>query len=224
MPIRSSRGWSHRAEQLIFTMRLTHGTMVIVHPIRIEKQCFLPCVYGWAMTTRKAQGASVDYAVLYFDLFCPAPRGFAYVGASRVRTSAGLFYFGKIRRSDWLPVGGDPMKEQVDRGADSLSSSESGRAPSIDESSDDECGISMGDDSGMGSMAGSVSSMADMNDLLDGDDSASDLNDLWDVADSVSDSMSDCAASESTQEAMLDALAESRESMSESESVRNLLS
>ena len=25
-------------------------------------------------------------------------------GASRVRTSAGLYYFGKIRRSDWLPV------------------------------------------------------------------------------------------------------------------------
>ena len=133
------------------------------------------------MTTRKAQGSSVDYAVLYFDLFKPAPRGFAYVGASRVRTSAGLFYFGKIRRSDWLPVGGDPMNEQVDRGADSSDSSESGRAPSIDESSEDECGLSMGEDSGMDSMADSVASMADMRDLLDVEDSASELNDLLDV-------------------------------------------
>ena len=176
------------------------------------------------MTTRKAQGSSVDYAVLYFDLFKPAPRGFAYVGASRVRTSAGLFYFGKIRRSDWLPVGGDPMNEQVTRGADSSDSSESGRAPSIDESSDDDCGLSMGEDSGMDSMAGSVASMADMNDLLDVEDSASELNDLLDVEDSVSESMSDCAASESTQEAMVDALAQSREPMLESECVRNLLS
>ncbi len=209
---------------VIFTMRLTHGTMVIVHPIQIGDDCFLPCVYGYAMTTRKAQGSSVDYAVLYFDLFKPAPRGFAYVGASRVRTSAGLFYFGKIRRSDWLPVGGDPMNEQVTRGADSSDSSESGRAPSIDESSDDDCGLSMGEDSGMDSMAGSVASMADMNDLLDVEDSVSELNDLLDVEDSVSESMSDCAASESTEEAMVDALAQSREPMLESECVRNLLS
>ena len=85
---------------VIFTMRLTHGTMVIVHPIQIGDDRFLPCVYGYAMTTRKAQGSSVDYAVLYFDLFKPAPCGFAYAGASRVRTSAGLFYFREIRRSD----------------------------------------------------------------------------------------------------------------------------
>ena len=39
-------------------------------------------------------------AVLYFDLLKPAPCGFAYAGASRVRTSAGLLYFREIRRSD----------------------------------------------------------------------------------------------------------------------------
>ena len=72
------------------------------------------------MTTRKAQGASMDNAVLHFDLHCPAPRGFAYVGASRVRSAAGLFYFGKVRRSDWLPVNG-PGKpiEQVERSYES---------------------------------------------------------------------------------------------------------
>ena len=195
-------------------MRLTHGTMVVVHPIQLGDEKFLPCVYGYAMTTRKAQGSSVDYAVLYFDLFKPAPRGFAYVGASRVRRSAGLFYFGKIRRSDWLPVNGDPMHEQPDRGDDSNDSSESGRAPSIDESSDDDGGLSMGEDSGMDSMAGSVAS--DIFDLAD-------PHDLSDVEDSVSEPMSDCAASESSQEAMYVALAESREPMLESECIRNLL-
>jgi hypothetical protein len=74
--------------------------------------------------------------VLYFDLFKAAPRGFGYVGASRARSSDGLFYFGKIRRTDWLPVGGDAIDEQVTRGYDSADSSSDGRAPSYDESDD----------------------------------------------------------------------------------------
>ena len=44
--------------------------------------------------------------MLYFDGFYPADRGQAYGGASRVRSAAGLFYFGRVRRTDWLPVGG----------------------------------------------------------------------------------------------------------------------
>ena len=100
---------------LVFTMRLTHGAMVVVHPIRVDDKCFLPCVYGYAMTTRKAQGSSMDFAVLYFDLFMPACRGFAYVGGSRVRHHTGLYYYGKIRRSDWLPVGARKKGEHVDR-------------------------------------------------------------------------------------------------------------
>jgi len=153
------------SSNVIFTMRLTHGTMVVVYPITIGKERFLPCVYGWAMTTRKAQGCSLDYAVLYFDLFKPAPRGFAYVGASRVRTSGGLFYFGKIRRSDWLPVGGDTTGaiEQVTRGSDSEDTSESGGAPSIDESSEDDCELAMGDE------CDSEVSLTEANALLDVD-------------------------------------------------------
>ena len=58
----------------------------------------------------------MDAACLYFDLFKPAPRGFAYVGASRVRAHHGLYYFGRVRRSDWLPVGGTAEDEQPDRG------------------------------------------------------------------------------------------------------------
>ena len=67
------------------------------------------------MTVRKAQGATLDYVVLYFDLFQPNPRGFAYVGASRVRRASGLYYFGVVRQSDWLPVGGPgaPMEHDA---------------------------------------------------------------------------------------------------------------
>ena len=126
------------SQAVVFTMRLTHGAMVIVHPIQVGEKRFLPCVYGYAMTTRKAQGSSMDFVVLYFDLFKAAPRGFGYVGASRARSSAGLFYFGKVRRTDWLPVGGDADDEQVTRGYDSKDSSSEGRARSYDESDDDQ--------------------------------------------------------------------------------------
>ena len=41
----------------VFTMRLTHGCMVVVLPIvGKDGRLFLPCVYGYGMTTRKAQG------------------------------------------------------------------------------------------------------------------------------------------------------------------------
>ncbi len=47
-------------------------------------------------------------------------RGFAYVGASRVKLAERLLYFGKMRRTDWLPVGGRGAPyEQVERSMDS---------------------------------------------------------------------------------------------------------
>ena len=125
----------------VFVMRLTHGVLVLVHPIKDDSgKLFLPCTYGYAMTTRKAQGATLDYAVLYFDQHhFPAQRGYAYVGASRVKVADHLFYFGCVRRSDWLPVGGDPSTEQVDRSVESCSDDEaSGR-------SDDESNMDLGD-------------------------------------------------------------------------------
>ena len=30
-----------------------------------------------------------------------------------------MYHYGRIRRSDWLPVGGDPAEEQVSRSIDS---------------------------------------------------------------------------------------------------------
>ena len=38
----------------VFLMKLTHGSMVLVHPIHAEGQTFLPCAYGYAMTIRQS--------------------------------------------------------------------------------------------------------------------------------------------------------------------------
>jgi hypothetical protein len=39
-------------EGTVFIMKLTHGAVVLVHPIHAEGQTFLPCAYGYAMTIR----------------------------------------------------------------------------------------------------------------------------------------------------------------------------
>lgn len=82
--------------------------------------------------------------MLYFDGFYPADRGQAYVGASKVRSAAGLFYFGRVRRSDWLPVGGpgEPMEHtrRTNESMDSHSDEENDvdEASSMSEPDDDD--------------------------------------------------------------------------------------
>ena len=78
---------------------------------------FLPCTYGYATTIRRAQGASLDYVCLFFDAKFPPDRGYGYVGASRCRTAAGLYYFKRLRRTDWLPIGDGDSDEQEERGS-----------------------------------------------------------------------------------------------------------
>ncbi|CAK0886600.1 unnamed protein product, partial [Prorocentrum cordatum] len=79
----------------------------------LNKQWFLPCCYGYATTIWKAQGASIDSGVLWFNnKRFAAVRGYAYVGVSRFRSKAGLFLFGKLRRSDFPPVDGQGGEEQ----------------------------------------------------------------------------------------------------------------
>ena len=96
----------HKPNLIVFTMLLSTGVRVLVHPITERGKTFLPCTFGYAMTTRKAQGATLDGAVLYMDMmFRPASPGYAYVGASRVKHHSQLFYYGTVRRSDWIPVG-----------------------------------------------------------------------------------------------------------------------
>ena len=71
------------------------------------------------MTIRRAQGATLNKACLYFDHSFPCDRGYAYVGTSKVRRQQDVFLMGKLRRSDWLPVGGGREPEQVHRGVNS---------------------------------------------------------------------------------------------------------
>ena len=105
--------------------------MVLVHPM-MESGCrFLPCCYGYATTIRRAQGADLHHGCLYFEnKRRPAARGYAYVGCSRFKSRNGCYLFGKMRRSDFLPVGEEKEDEVLERGYESL------------ESEDDEgCGL-----------------------------------------------------------------------------------
>ncbi len=97
----------------------------------------MPCAYGYATTIRKAQGASLDAVVLFFDYRNPPERGYCYAGASRCKSKAGLYFYGRLRRTEWLPVGDGAIGEALDRtnlpqsspeGSDHESESERGKA------------------------------------------------------------------------------------------------
>ena len=103
----------------------------------------LPCAYGYATTIRKSQGATLAAGCLYFDHCYPAERGYGYVGASRFRSKDGLFHYGSVRRSDWLPrtiEEGQQVRRSMD--SDSLDSRdadmEANYASSESEDSDSE--------------------------------------------------------------------------------------
>ena len=51
----------------VFTVRLTSGSMVVVHPHSNWRPVYLPCAYGYATTIRRAQGSSLDQQCLFFD-------------------------------------------------------------------------------------------------------------------------------------------------------------
>ena len=57
-------------------------------------------------------GATLDGVALAFDRRRADP-GYGYVGVSRCRSAASLFLVGRVRRTDWRPVGGDADAEQV---------------------------------------------------------------------------------------------------------------
>ena len=101
----------------IFTAKLVGtGNMVLVHPI-VENGCrFVPCCYGYATTIRRAQGADLVHGYVYFEQKrWPAARGYGYVACSRFKTRAGCYLYGKLRCTDFLPVGGIPEEEQLER-------------------------------------------------------------------------------------------------------------
>ena len=99
------------------------GTVpVLVHPLYEKKHgYFVPCVHGYCTTIRRAQGMTLQCGCLYFDHSHPPDRGYAYVGVSRFKTQAGVYHYGFLRRSDWLPVGEDQPDEQLKRSSESRS-------------------------------------------------------------------------------------------------------
>ena len=111
----------------VFTVRLqSTNNMVLVHPMEERGERFLPCCYGYATTIRRAQGADLEHGCMYFDqLKRPAARGYGYVAASRFKTRSGCHLYGKLRRSDFLPVGPDLESEHLERGYESMSSADS---------------------------------------------------------------------------------------------------
>ena len=90
---------------IVFTVQLcASDVFVLVHPIWHDGQLVLPCTYGYACTIRRAQGATYVHGCIYFDHCYPAELGYGYVAASRFKTKNGIYLYGKVRRTDWIPV------------------------------------------------------------------------------------------------------------------------
>ncbi len=108
----------------VFTARLlASGNMVLVHPMEEDGCRFLPCCYGYATTIRRAQGCGFHHGCIYFDLKKkPAARGYGYVAVSRFISKKGCYLYGKLRRTDFLPVGAEREDEVLERGVLSESS------------------------------------------------------------------------------------------------------
>ena len=108
----------------VFTARLLgSGNMVLIHPMEEDGVRFLPCCYGYATTIRRAQGADLLHGCIFMDnKWHPAARGYGYVAASRFKSRSGVYIFGKLRRTDFLPVGPELESEVLERGYDSLES------------------------------------------------------------------------------------------------------
>ena len=99
--------------------------MILIHPMEEDGARFLSCCYGYCTTIRRAQGADIFHGCLYMDnKWHAAARGYGYVGVSRFRSRQGVYLYGKLRRSDFLPVGPELESEAVKRGYLSVDSSD----------------------------------------------------------------------------------------------------
>ena len=120
---------SLRGNAICIARLVVSGNYVLVHPMLEDGAVFLPCCYGYATTIRRAQGASLQMGCIYFDQHRhAAARGYGYVGVSRFRSRGGCYLYGKLRMTDFLPVGEEKEEEVTERGYLSLSddSDESG--------------------------------------------------------------------------------------------------
>ena len=113
---------SLRGNAVFVAKLLSSGNYVLVHPMEEDGAVLLPCCYGYATTIRRAQGSSLSQGCIYFDQKkFAAGRGYGYVAASRFQSRSGCFLYGKLRRSDFLPVGAPGPEEVCERGYLSLS-------------------------------------------------------------------------------------------------------
>ena len=110
---------------------------LLVHAVQDRGKASMPAAYGYAMTIRRAQGCTLDLVGLHFNRRKP-DRGYGYVAVSRAKRKVDTFIVDQVRRTDWLPVGGDvrgPDAEQVHPSAASESDDEYDRGS--DESDSD---------------------------------------------------------------------------------------
>ena len=93
----------------------------------------------------RRRGVLYRWVLFFFDHKFAADRGYGYVGASRFRSAAGLYHYGRLRRSDWRPVGGDPSIEISEREGDSANTDEADEEAMENDAnyeSDSDCGAS----------------------------------------------------------------------------------
>ena len=95
----------------IVIFQSSQGSLILVHPITVKGKKFLPVTYGWCTTMRRAQGATLNHVALWMDRRLP-DKGYAYVGTSRARHRADVYLMGRVRRTDWRPVGPDRPEDQ----------------------------------------------------------------------------------------------------------------
>ena len=104
---------SLRGNEVFICRLVSSGNLVLVHPVEEDGRRFLPVAYGYATTVRRAQGASLDMGCIYFDQKRRAAgRGYGYVAVSRFKSRAGCFLYGKLRTTDFLPVGEGEIPER----------------------------------------------------------------------------------------------------------------
>ncbi len=57
----------------------------------------------------------MTHGCIWFNHCYEPERGYGYVAASRFRTKSGIYLYGAIRATDWLPVGGKEPYEDTKR-------------------------------------------------------------------------------------------------------------
>ena len=83
----------------------------------------MPSFGGTCLLTCRFRATDFYHGCIYLNQKkFPAGRGYGYVAVSRFQSREGCYLYGKLRRSDFLPVGEEREDEVLERGYLSLSS------------------------------------------------------------------------------------------------------